>query len=73
MKQSIPAFPFQSVDPKGAPNAPEIGMTLRDYFAIYASNEDILEMQRCKPEGYISRECARYMIADAMLEQREKE
>jgi len=70
MKQSEPAFPL----PMGTEQARGTeGMTLRDYFAIYASNEDILDMQRCKPEGYISRECARYMIADAMLERRKEE
>jgi hypothetical protein len=51
----------------------EPGMTLRDYFAAAASNEDILDMQACKGPGMMNRQCARYMCADAMLKEREEE
>jgi hypothetical protein len=64
----------------GGPAYPEVcnnqiipGMSLRDYFAVQASNEDIIDMQSCKPSGMISRQCARYMCADAMLSERSKE
>jgi len=69
---TIQAFPFQSVSPSGEPNSPELGVTLRDYFALHASDGDILDMQTSKPSGYINRQCARYMVADAMLAEREK-
>lgn len=45
-------------------------MTLRDYFAIIANDQDIADWQCMKPQGLMSREQARYAFADAMLEAR---
>lgn len=45
---------------------------LRDWFAGHASDEDIRDMQLCKDPGMISRQDARYMVADAMLKARSK-
>ena len=59
----------------------ERGITARDYFAIRASEKDINEYRGSKPHGRLAnynipeftREEARYMFADAMLAEREKE
>lgn len=76
-----PAFP---TDPRSLAHKPGDGMTLRDYFAIRASEEDI-EHYRVKEFEYHSqskttsvkylftREQARFRFADAMLVEREKE
>ncbi len=57
----------------------ESGMTLRDYFAVHASAEDVkaqIENVRAKhdlfilPDGWSA--IARYMHADAMLKERAK-
>ena len=55
------------------------GMTLRDYFAIHASDDDITnflytEEWDSNSGNYIrrDRESARYAFADAMLKSREK-
>ena len=45
------------------------GMTLRDYMAIHASEEDI---NRVLEYNMITRQQARYMHADAMLAERDK-
>ena len=45
------------------------GMSLRDYFAIHAPEADILYYYRLE-EGCKTRQQARYMYADAMLEAR---
>lgn len=53
------------------------GMSLRDYFAIHATSDDILTFQRedCPETGAMkrcfTREVARYRFADAMLKARE--
>lgn len=49
------------------------GMTLRDWFASIATENDIAYYQSFKPDGYISRACARYMYADDMIKERNKE
>jgi hypothetical protein len=68
-----PAFPHAPhYDYQGQLSKPsEPGMSLRDFFAGQASDEDIRDMQSCKPDGFISRQCARYMCADAMIKERE--
>ena len=45
------------------------GMTLRDYMAIHASEDDI---NRVLEYNMITRQQARYMHADAMLLERDK-
>ena len=76
-----PAFPMppsqrnpmevQYFDPSTAP-----GMSLRDYFAIHASDKDVEYMQnigfngeKCRPPSV---EEARFMFADAMIAERNK-
>ena len=78
-KDGGPAFPLQSAGPYFAPGY--AGMTLRDYFAVHASADDlrthieaIREEQRKQcgaailPDKWAS--LARYMHADAMLKAR---
>ncbi len=74
IKTGGPAFP---VHPEIRENEPHAGMTLRDYFAIHATNQDI--------EGYRDADLAddgvveyrrttaqaRYAFADAMIAARE--
>ena len=56
--------------PKGQSNLSENrGMTLRDYMAVHASEEDIA---RVLEYNMITRQQARYMHADAMLAERNK-
>jgi hypothetical protein len=73
MNKNKLAFPAKTIEPYGVlqQTVYHSGMTLRDYFAIHATEQDIIEYISCKPKGYISRECARYMYADAMMKQRE--
>lgn len=61
-----PAFPVAWP----LPNAPEPGMTLRDYFAIHATESEVaLYVPMC---GHLpdALQAARYMHADAMLRSR---
>lgn len=54
-----------------ANNPPAFPVTLRDYFAIHASESEIKEYMKTYAFGYnYSR--ARYCYADAMLAEREK-
>ena len=56
--------------PKGRSDYSENrGMTLRDYMAIHASEEDI---NRVLEYNKITRQQARYMHADAMMQERAK-
>ena len=56
--------------PKGQSDYSENrGMTLRDYMAIHASEEDIA---RVLEYNMTTRQQARYMHADAMLAERDK-
>ncbi len=56
--------------PKGQSDYSENrGMTLRDYMAIHASEEDI---NRVLEYNMTTRQQARYMHADAMLRERNK-
>ena len=56
--------------PKGQSDYSENrGMTLRDYMAIHASEDDI---NRVLEYNMITRQQARYMHADAMLLERDK-
>ena len=68
-----PAFPR----PSYGPNEPADGMTLRDYLAVHATDEDVkaqaevlreISPMRILPEGW--RSTARYMHADYMLKAR---
>lgn len=75
VKTGGPAFPFEGGDNNGI--EPSVGMMLRDYFAIHATNQDI--------EGYRDADLAddgvveyrrttaqaRYAFADAMIAARE--
>ena len=77
-----PAFPVQYSNEADGPTVmPSDGMSLRDYFAVHASAEDlrphmevIRESQRKQygaailPDNWVS--IARYMHADQMLEAR---
>ncbi|HDY86633.1 MAG TPA: hypothetical protein ENH82_00785 [bacterium] len=68
MKNSDPAFPVN-------PNAKlyEKGMTLRDWFATHASEEDIKYHLIFNPgERVLSRETIKYRYANAMMEARKK-
>ena len=52
------------------------GMTLRDYFAIHASESEVDAMQQFVPKEHNFlpakwRQIARYLVADAMLAARE--
>lgn len=70
-----PAFPYSALTPEG----PQIygdskGMSLRDYFAVHANDEDIksyYEPKEISCNSY-ARAVARYRFADAMLKAREK-
>ena len=71
-----PAFPGEefshfAVDPSTSKETPvfvpRAGMSLRDYFAVHATEEDILHQPDAK-----TRQQARYMHADAMLKAREE-
>jgi hypothetical protein len=73
IKDGGAAFPFQDVDPRGDPNSPNFGMSLRDYFAgqalagILSGDHPI-----CKedyPEKTVA--AASFAFADAMLKARE--
>lgn len=75
-----PAFPFPVLHGNDSPE----GMSLRDYFAVHASDEDVENVMHRNSEwvdiggyeGYLSckitRQQARYIHADAMLQEREK-
>lgn len=73
------AFPssFEQADPRN-PGWTGHGMTLRDYFAIHASNEDIEIMVKSLKEEYgnkcsVLRSKVRYLIADDMIAERSKD
>lgn len=62
------AFPFDELNQQtGCVAVQHAGMTLRDYFAIHATAQDI---QRFLHAG-LTRAQARYAFADAMLKARE--
>ena len=64
-----PAFPIGSGDERDG-----IGMSMRDWFATHASEEDIKQHLTWHAEGTVfsrTREQARYHYADAMIEARE--
>jgi hypothetical protein len=70
-----PAFPFGQISEiTGQPinGYFDPGMTLRDWFATYATDADIAAIQN-PPHGAqnITRWAARYLHADAMLRARE--
>jgi hypothetical protein len=72
-----PAFP--GLHPSQECRYQEEGMTLRDYFAIHATDADVIsqgELLRVDSEYHLLpdgwRTVARYMHADAMLKEREK-
>ena len=61
-----PAFPC---DYEGSTRSDASGLSIRDYMAIHASEEDIA---RVLEYNMITRQQARYMHADAMLLERSK-
>ena len=76
-----PAFPCEiggdfdvNYHQTGANHAQQYGMTLRDYFAAHASEDDIAEYRVYggygEGGGGVGREQARYAFADAMLKAR---
>ncbi len=69
-----PAFPYQEVLPDGMANlTPQIGMTLRDYFAAKAMQGD-WATGNASSDGYDTPEGAAkryYQMADAMLRARQ--
>ncbi|MCK5610535.1 hypothetical protein KAR91_52160 [Candidatus Pacearchaeota archaeon] len=75
-----PAYPCKTLQERyrsgNSPAYDEVwdsGISLRDYFAGQASEEDIVEHQKDIAEGYsMSRERARYEYADAMIKERVK-
>lgn len=67
-----PAFPRSVLDHgHGVTSHYEAGMTLRDYFAVHASDGDIACQLSLVSEP-VSSSCARYMHADAMMKERAK-
>ena len=77
-----PVYPVQEFNADGTPATLTLGITLRDYFAVHASDEDV----KCQIEAIRSAQIkaggigvladgwnvtARYMHADAMLKARE--
>ena len=77
MNDGGPAFPSeQSLETNGQWNQTiERGMTLRDYFAAHATDDDIFHHRKNNDYGgtMCTREEARYRFADAMLAQRLKD
>lgn len=74
-----PAFPFtaEGADDLGQFKVQYQGMTLRDYLAAHASDGDVtavlMDHFDCFTEQYsITRQQARYIHADAMLQERSK-
>lgn len=65
-----PAFPVTITDKSGQIAPTEIGMSLRDYFAIHASEKDIEAVRFGFSD--MSRSEARYIYADEMLKAREE-
>lgn len=73
------AFPVTMVDGRGE-SMTNLGMTLRDYFAANATDEDVLDVRHVyymnngdKPDFVaLTQTQARYMFADAMLAERAK-
>lgn len=70
-----PAFPMGANEYSGT--GPELGMTLRDYFAAKATDEDIksrmwVRVTRHAFRKAMTREQAKYAYADAMLLERNK-
>ena len=61
-----PAFPC---DYEGSTRSDACGLSIRDYFAAHASEDDIA---RVLEYNMITRQQARYMHADAMLLERSK-
>jgi hypothetical protein len=63
-----PAFPYAFHFPEqdGEPSGISLGMTLRDWFAGRATEQDI-EHHQCSSAWRITREQAKYAYADAML------
>lgn len=75
----VPAFPIpeREIFGQGKGKFWSNGMTLRDYFATHATEQDISKYAgRAKGDlsihGVISRQEARYIHADKMLEARKK-
>ncbi|MEO0002457.1 MAG: hypothetical protein RLZZ22_149 [Pseudomonadota bacterium] len=71
-----PAFPTESAHQSSSSTWHHEGMTLRDYFAAKASEEDIAEympatMGEARLHPNRTRQWARYQHADAMLRARE--
>lgn len=62
-----PAFPC---DYEGSTRSDASGLSIRDYMAIHASEEDVQRIMAF--ERSISRNAARYMHADLMLKERAK-
>lgn len=79
---SGPAFPVVSATgPYGEGDSVTIGMSIRDYFAAHASDNDVDEIMQDNrgtrmlsksPIESITRQQARYIHANRMLEAREK-
>ena len=75
------AFPKAGLDPWGAAKSLNTGMTLRDYFAAKASEEDIeYQIRMIAPRnGFgevmshkVGRAAARFAHADEMIQERAK-
>ena len=76
IKNGGPAFPvYLKPDEYYAGEGDPDGMSLRDWFATHASQEDIKHHLTWHDEGMVifrrTREQARYHYADAMIEARE--
>jgi hypothetical protein len=76
MNNGGPAFPIPPIDngPGNIKSQAKPGMTLRDWFAGLATDEDVDEYGCYYSDGNtytVSRAVARYRYADAMLKARE--
>ena len=70
-----PAFPLCRTEADGRNDCLSMGMSLRDWFAGHATEEDVtywLEIMLINKNS-VTREEAKYMYADAMIAERSKE
>jgi hypothetical protein len=71
MNDGGPAFPYEYSEKWGGDA--QDGMSIRDYFAAHATEEDVrAHMYDDRLHQVCSREAARYRYADAMLKAREQ-
>lgn len=73
--ENPPAFPTHRLEYEqgiGHYHETHHGMTLRDYFAAKASDEDVIQVINDNGHGALTRQQARFIHADMMLAARQK-